>query len=83
MSTPRIAAIAVAAVALAALVGCSEDPQLLEGQPMGTTVTRDTRSWEGDPLTFQTQYTRGDRESWEAALNQRVKGQNEYIRIGD
>lgn len=82
MSTPRIAAIAVA-VALAALVGCSEDPQLLEGQPMGTTVTRDTRSWEGDPLTFQTQYTRGDRESWEAALNQRVKGQNEYIRIGD
>ena len=83
MSTLRIAAWAAGVVCLSAMVGCSEDPQLLEGQPMGTTVTRDTQSWEGDPLTFQAQYTRGDRESWEAALNKRVQGQNEYIRIGD
>jgi len=79
----RIAALAVGVVALSGLVACSEQPQLLEGQEMGKTVTRDTASWEGDPLTFQTQYTRGDRESWESALRQRVQGQNEYIRIGD
>ncbi len=83
MSKLRIATFAAGVVGLSMLVGCSEDPQLLEGQPMGTTVTSDTKSWEGDPLTFQTGYTRGDRDSWEAALTKRVQGQNEYIRIGD
>lgn len=82
MDKLRIAAIAAGVVALSAIVGCTEDPQLLEGQKMGHTVTRDTPSWQGDPLQFQTQYRRGDRESWETELTKRLQGQNEYIRIG-
>ncbi len=78
----RIAGMAVTLFAAAALGGCTENPQLLEGQPMGTTVTRDTASWQGDPLTFQTDYQRGDQASWETKLAQRIQGQNEYIRIG-
>lgn len=79
----RIAgAAALAAVLVVGLAACSENPQLLEDQPMGTTVTRDTSNWEGDPLTFQTNYQRGDKASWERQLSQRIQGQNEYIRIG-
>lgn len=74
------AAVALLSVGLAA---CSEQPQLLEGQHMGQTVTRDTNAWEGDPLTYQTSFQRGDRQAWESVLKQRVQGQNEYIRIGD
>ena len=83
MGMLRITVLAAGVVALSGLAACSEEPQLLEGQQMGHTVTRDTSSWEGDPLTFQAQYTRGDRQSWETALSKRVQGQNEYIRIGD
>ncbi len=83
MSKPRIAAFAVAVVALGALGACSENPQLIEGQRMGhTVVNRDTPPWQGDPLLFQAQYTRGDERSWEKQLTQRLQGQNEYIRIG-
>ena len=48
----------------------------------GTTVTRDTKPWQGDPLAFQAPFTRGDKASWENALKLRQQGQNEYIRIG-
>lgn len=80
----RIAGTTAAVVLLmVGLAACSEQPQLLEGQRMGHTVTRDTNSWEGDPMTFQTQFQRGDRQAWERTLTQRLQGQNEYIRIGD
>lgn len=82
MSTLRIAAWAAGVVALSALVACTESPQLLDDQHMGRTVTRDTEAWKGDPLPFQTQYQRGDENSWETQLRERVQGQNEYIRIG-
>ncbi len=71
-----------AAVLVLGLSACSEEPQLIEGQRMGLTVTRDTNKWEGDPLTYQTNYQRGDKASWERELTQRLQGQNEYIRIG-
>ncbi len=82
MGNLRIAALAAGLVALSALGACTENPQLLEEQHMGKTVTRDTANWEGDPLLFQTQYKRGDKESWETELTKRLQGQNEYIRIG-
>ncbi len=81
----RIAATGAALALLTlGLAACSEQPQLLEGQHMGQTVTRDRNAWEGDALTYQTSaFQRGDRKAWESALEQRVQGQNEYIRIGD
>jgi len=83
MNKSRIAALAAAVVALGALGACTENPQLIDGQKMGhTVVERDTPPWQGDPLLFQTQYTRGDEKSWEKELTKRVQGQNEYIRIG-
>jgi len=83
MNKSRIAALGAALVALGTLGACTENPQRIEGQNMGhTVVNRDTPAWQGDPLQFQTQYTRGDEKSWEKELTKRVQGQNEYIRIG-
>lgn len=83
MNRSRIAALVGAFVALGALGACTENPQLIAGQKMGhTVVKRDTPPWQGDPLLFQTQYTRGDEKSWEKELTKRLQGQNEYIRIG-
>lgn len=79
----RIVGIVLAATALGLGVSaCSEKPQALGETGRGTTVTRDTRPWEGDPLTFQTPYKRGDFKSWEDSLKLRQQAQNEYIRIG-
>jgi hypothetical protein len=83
MSKSRIALLAASLAALGALGACTENPQLVDGQKMGhAVVQRDTPPWQGEPLPFQTQYTRGDEKSWEKELTKRVQGQNEYIRIG-
>jgi hypothetical protein len=72
---------AVGALALG-LVACGEKPQTLGEKAAGTTVTRDTKPWQGEPLAFQAPFTRGDKASWENALKLRQQGQNEYVRIG-
>ena len=83
MNKTRVAALGGALFALGVLGACSENPQLIDGQKMGhTVVNRDTPPWQGEPLLFQTQYTRGDEKSWEKELTKRLQGQNEYIRIG-
>lgn len=75
------------AFAALALVGCGEKPQVSGsvGQDgvAGNTVTSDTKPWEGDPLPFQAgNFQRGDPMAWNKALETRIQGQNEYIRIG-
>jgi len=81
--TLRIVGSSAAAVALAlGLAACGDKPQAEAGKAAGTTVTRDTKPWQGDPLAHQAQFTRGDKASWENALKLRQQGQNEYIRIG-
>ncbi|MCD6733279.1 MAG: hypothetical protein LT103_06760 [Burkholderiaceae bacterium] len=82
MKTRNLARLVAAAALAFALAGCSEKPQVLGGKSAGTTVTRDTRPWQGDPLTFQAPYTRGDKASWENSLKLRQQSQNEYVRIG-
>lgn len=77
----RIVAAAIAALALG-LAACGEKPQTLGGKSAGTTVTRDTQPWQGDPLAFQAPFTRGDKASWEGALKLRQQTQNEYVRTG-
>lgn len=81
--TLRTVATAVATAALAlGLAACGEKPQTIGEKTAGTTVTRDTKPWQGDPLPTQAQFTRGDKASWENALKTRMQAQNEYIRVG-
>ncbi|NLD68038.1 MAG: hypothetical protein GX644_04395 [Limnobacter sp.] len=93
---PRHAVSALAALGLAAvLAGCGEKPQVstsaavevpgarASDEVAGNRVTRDTKAWEGDALPYQAgNFQRGDAVSWQKALDARVQGQNEYIRIG-
>jgi hypothetical protein len=84
MKPMRIAAFAIAAAA-AALAGCGEQPQVIAAgdHVQGTRVSSTSQPWQGDALTFQTgKFTRGDEASWDKALDHRMQGQNEYIRIG-
>lgn len=81
MSLRIVTAAATAALVLG-LAACGEKPQEAGDRVAGTTVTRDTKAWQGEPLQFQQQYTRGDKASWERTLAQRQQGQNEYVRIG-
>lgn len=79
----RIVGIVLAAAALGLVAtACSEKPQGLAETGRGTTVTRDTEPWQGDALTFQAPYKRGDKKSWEDSLKLRQQAQNEYVRIG-
>jgi len=82
MKTRNVACLAAVAALVFGLAACSEKPQTLGDKTAGTTVTRDTQPWQGDPLTFQAPYTRGDKGSWENSLKQRQQSQNEYVRIG-
>lgn len=93
---PLHAVSALVAFGLAAmLAGCGEKPQLSSsaavevpgarapGEAAGNRVTRDTKAWDGDALPHQAgNFERGDHVGWEKALDTRVQGQNEYIRIG-
>ena len=93
---PLHAVSALAVLGLAAvLAGCGEKSQLststavempgsrAPGEVAGKRVTRDTKAWDGDPLPHQAgNFQRGDNVSWQKALDTRVQGQNEYIRIG-
>jgi hypothetical protein len=50
----------------------------------GTTVTRDSKPWEGQPSRFAAPgLATGDQARYEHALRQRTLQQNEYVRIGD
>ena len=82
MKLRTIATLAATAALAFGLAACGEKPQTLGERATGTTVTRDTKPWQGDPLAFQAPFTRGDKSSWENALKLRQQGQNEYVRIG-
>jgi len=81
----RSITVSLAALAVAAgLAACGEQAQeAASAKVPGTTVTRDTKPWQGEALTFQSgQFNRGDKASWDKALAARAAGQNEYVRIG-
>lgn len=67
----------------AGLAACGEQGQESSGRVAGTTVKHDTRPWAGDPLAHEAGgFTRGDKTSWDKALDARAQAQNEYVRIG-
>ena len=78
--------IAVAAlITLAGISGCGEKDQVISYQQGKYQGKPDTRPWDDDPsasLHTSSNWTKGDKGSWEKALRARAQGQNEYVRIG-
>ena len=80
----RRSALVLAALAVAGLAGCGEDQQVTvykQGKYQGKP---DTRSWDNSPLAAEQRggnWTKGDKGSWETAINQRAMGQHEHKRI--
>jgi hypothetical protein len=80
----RAALLGAALVAAVMLGGCGEGQQVTvykQGQYQGKP---DTQPWNNTPVAEQLRgstWSKGDRGSWEAAINQRAMGQNEDIRI--
>jgi hypothetical protein len=64
-----------------AMVGCGEKSQDLAKAPAGSSVTRDTRAYEGDSSKYAlTTFKRGDKTAWETHMKTRMQGQDEYSR---
>ena len=80
----RRAALALAALAFLGLAGCGESEQVVvykQGKYQGKP---DTRSWDNAPpgaALRGSNWSKGDRGSWETAINQRTMGQHEHKRI--
>ena len=87
MISLRKLAIALAALAVVtATAGCGEKEQVVvykQGKYQGKP---DSKPWESGPaasLYTTSQWTPGDKGSWETALRSRSQNQNEHVRIGD
>jgi len=80
----RRAVLGAAVVAAFVLGGCGEAQQVTvykQGKYQGKP---DTQAWNNAPPAGQLRggaWTKGDRGTWESAINQRAMGQNEDIRI--
>lgn len=80
----RRAALGAAVLAAAFLAGCGEAPQVTvykQGKYQGKP---DTQAWNNAPPASElrgSNWSKGDRGSWETAINQRAMGQNEDNRI--
>jgi len=86
ISLRKLVIAAVALVALAGLSGCGEQDQVITYQQGKYQGKPDTQPWNNDPaasLYTTSKWTKGDKSSWESALNSRSQGQNDYVRIGD
>jgi transcription elongation factor len=68
----------LAGAVVVALAACGEAPQDGGAKAVGDPA------WQGssDPAYAEPGWKAGDREAWESQLEQRIKGQNEYVRIG-
>ena len=80
----RRAALGAAVIAALFVAGCGEPEQVVvykQGKYQGKP---DTRSWDNSPIAAEQRggnWTKGDKGSWEAAINQRAMGQHEHKRI--
>lgn len=73
--TARSFYLALFACAGLLLSGCGERPQVVNFK-QGT--------YQGKPDTpaYQNELFNGDKAAWNRAVNTRVQGQNEYVRVG-
>jgi hypothetical protein len=82
MRTRTLIAALTAAAALG-LAGCGERPQVVQYKQGKYQGKPDTQPWENDPtssLYTTSKWTKGDKTSWETAINTRAASQNEYAR---
>jgi hypothetical protein len=80
----RLVIVALAAIAALGLAGCGDQPQELAQKERRYQGKPDSNPWDSDPsasLYTTSKWTKGDRASWDAAINQRALGQNEYVRV--
>jgi hypothetical protein len=73
----------VASIVLAGLAGCGERPQVIvyqQGKYQGKPDTKPADNDPGGSLYTTSQWTKGDKASWEAAIKARNQNQNEYTR---
>ncbi len=75
---------ALASIAALGISGCGDPPQELAQKERRYQGKPDANPWDSDPsasLYTTSKWTKGDRTSWDAAINQRALGQNEYVRV--
>jgi hypothetical protein len=80
----RLVIVALASIAARGLAGCGDQPQELAQKERRYQGKPDSNPWDSDPsasLYTTSKWTKGDRASWDAAINQRALGQNEYVRV--
>jgi len=83
---PKLAVVLTALVVTAGLAGCGEREQVIAYQQGKYQGKPDTKPWDsapGDSLYTSSNWTKGDKSSWESALRSRNQSQNESVRIGD
>jgi hypothetical protein len=86
ISARKLVIAALALVAVAAMSGCGEKPQVIAYEQGKYQGKPDTRPWDNDPgasLYTTSKWAKGDKSSWESALRSRSANQNEHVRIGD
>jgi hypothetical protein len=79
----RILIAALAAATALGLAGCGEQPQVVQYKQGKYQGKPDTQPWDNDPassLYTTSKWTKGDKASWETAINTRAASQNEYAR---
>jgi predicted small lipoprotein YifL len=79
----KIVIAAAGVVAVLALAGCGEKPQVAEYKQGKYQGKPDTKPWDNNSSTepyVHSTWTPGDRSSWETALRNRAQNQNEYVR---
>ncbi len=70
-----------AAVLAMVLTGCGEKSQDLTKGAAGSSVTRDTRAYDGEGSKYAiSTFKRGDKTAWETHMKTRIQGQDEYSR---
>lgn len=84
MRTRTLVFAALASIAALGIAGCGDAPQELAQKERRYQGKPDTNPWDSDPsasLYTTSKWTKGDRASWDAAINTRALNQNEYARV--
>jgi hypothetical protein len=84
MRARTLVVVAYASIAVLGLAGCTDQPQELVQTERHYQGKPDSNPWDSDPsasLYTSSKWTKGDRASWDNAINARALNQNEYVRV--
>ncbi len=78
-----IALTLVAAFAATSLAACGEKPQTVRYQDGKYRGKPDNRPWDNAPTAYgSSEWAKGDQMDWQSRIDDRMRAQNEYNRIG-